>query len=106
MDGQKLNMAVGLSMVYLDYQIVNEMRKVKKNEVVKQSFRKELKKKIAFQLTDSLGGLRDILGDTKFNNRVQKASKLLSAGIKNKKAALLEKDVPNPVPDPKTSVAL
>ena len=82
------------------------MRKAKKNDIVKQSFKKGLKKKIAFQLTDSLGGLRDILGDTKFNNRVQKASRLLSAGIKNKKAALLEKEATNPAPEPKTSVAL
>jgi len=76
------------------------MRKAKKNVIVKQSFKKELKKKIAFQLTDSLGELRDILGDTKFNNRVQKASRLLSAGIKkNKKAALIKKDESSSVPE-------
>ena len=81
------------------------MRKTKKNDIVKQSFRKELKKKIAFQLTDSLGELKGILGDAKFNNRVQKASKLLSAGIKNKKAALLQKNEVNVVPGRESTVA-
>jgi len=80
------------------------MRKTKKNDIVKQSFRKELKKKIAFQLTDSLGELKDILGDSKFNNRVQKASKLLSAGIKKKKAALIKKDVSSSVAEAESPV--
>ena len=80
------------------------MRKTKKNDIVKQSFRKELKKKIAFQLTDSLGELKGILGDAKFNNRVQKASKLLSAGIKNKKAALLQKNEVNVAPERESTV--
>jgi hypothetical protein len=80
------------------------MRKAKKNDVVKQSFKKELKKKIAFKLTDSLGELKDILGESKFNNRIQKASKLLSSGIKNKKAALLRNDEANSVPEGESSV--
>ena len=62
------------------------MKKAKNNDVVKHSLKKELKKKIAFQLTDTLVELKNILGDKKFNNRIRKASKLLSSGIKNKKA--------------------
>ena len=36
-------------------------------------------------LTTVLSGLKDILGDKKFESRIEKAAKLLSAGIKPKK---------------------
>ena len=54
------------------------MRKAKKDLLAKQSFKKELKKQIAFQLTNHLGDLKSLMGDKKFEARVRKASKLLS----------------------------
>lgn len=63
------------------------MGKSKKTKVVKQSFKKELKKQIAFQLTNSLGELKTLLGDKKFSSRIRKASKLLSSGVKVKSTA-------------------
>jgi hypothetical protein len=60
------------------------MSKSKKNNVVKQSFRKELKKQIAFQLTNNLEELKTLLGDKKFSTRIRKATKLLSSGVKEK----------------------
>ncbi len=61
------------------------MSKPKKAIEVKQSFKKDLKKKIAFQLTNNLEELKTMLGDKKFNTRIRKASKLLSSGIKKSK---------------------
>lgn len=58
------------------------MSKAKKDKIVKQSFKKDLKKQIAFQLTNNLVELKSILGDKKFDTRIRKASKLLSSGIK------------------------
>ncbi len=59
------------------------MSKIKATEK-KVSLKKEIKKKIALQLTSSLEELKLLLGDKKFNARIQKASRILSAGIKAK----------------------
>jgi len=67
------------------------MRKAKKDLLAKQSFKKELKKQIAFQLTNHLGELKSILGDKKFEARVRKASKLLSSGVKKQETDGSEK---------------
>ena len=67
------------------------MRKAKKDLLAKQSFKKELKKQIAFQLTNHLGDLKSLMGDKKFEARVRKASKLLSSGVKKQKPDASEK---------------
>lgn len=59
------------------------MSKVK-TTVKKVSLKKEMKKKIALQLTSSLEELKTLLGDKKFSTRIRKATRVLSAGIKAK----------------------
>jgi|KBSSwiStaDraftv2_1062776.scaffolds.fasta_scaffold1269019_1 hypothetical protein len=61
------------------------MSKAKKNA------RKELRTKIAERLTINFGDLKERISEKKFERRIQKASKLLSQGIKLEKAAKPEK---------------
>lgn len=51
----------------------------------KISRKKQVHMEITETLTTVLSGLKDILGDKKFESRIEKAAKLLSAGIKPKK---------------------
>ena len=61
------------------------MSKAKKNA------RKELRTKIAERLTINFGDLKERISEKKFERRIQKASKLLSQGIKLEKAVKPEK---------------
>ena len=48
------------------------------------SLKKEIYQQITGQLSTSLPGIKEILGEKKFDSRIKKAAKLLSAGIKEK----------------------
>jgi len=48
------------------------------------SLKKEIYQQLTEQLTTSLPGIKEILGEKKFESRIKKAAKLLSAGIKEK----------------------
>ena len=61
------------------------MSKAKKNA------RKELRTKIAERLTINFGDLKERISEKKFERRIQKASKLLSQGVKLEKTAKPEK---------------
>ena len=60
------------------------MAKGKKKETKPISRKKEIQQQLITQLSTSLPGLKDILGDKKFEIRIRKAAKLLSEGIKDK----------------------
>ena len=60
------------------------MAKDKKEKAKPISRKKEIHLQLVAQLSSSLAGLKDILGEKKFNSRVRKAARLLSAGIKEK----------------------
>lgn len=60
------------------------MAKGKKKDVKPISRKKELYQQLITQLATSLPGLKEILGDKKFENRIKKAAKLLGEGIKEK----------------------
>ncbi|MEP7373158.1 MAG: hypothetical protein ABI675_07170 [Chitinophagaceae bacterium] len=60
------------------------MTKIKKNEIKYISRKKEIRQQLISQLATSLPGLKEILGDKKFESRIKKAAKLLSEGIKQK----------------------
>ena len=51
----------------------------------KISRKKQVHMEITESLTTALAGLKDILGEKKFESRIEKAARLLSAGIKPKK---------------------
>jgi len=51
----------------------------------KISRKKQVHMEITETLTNALSGLKDILGEKKFESRIEKAARLLSAGIKPKK---------------------
>ena len=51
----------------------------------KLSFKKQVNLEIIETLTVSLPRLKEILGEKKFEGRIEKAAKLLSAGVKEKK---------------------
>jgi hypothetical protein len=57
----------------------------------KKTARKEFRSKIAERLITSFGDLKERISEKKFERRIQKASKLLSQGIKLEKAAKPEK---------------
>jgi len=57
----------------------------------KKSARKEFRTKIAERLSTSFGDLKERISEKKFERRIQKASKLLSQGVKLEKAAKPEK---------------
>ena len=46
--------------------------------------KKEIYQQITGQLSTSLPGIKDILGEKKFDRRIKKAAKILSEGIKEK----------------------
>lgn len=48
------------------------------------SLKKEIYQQLTEQLTTSLPGIKEILGEKKFDSRIKKAAKLLSEGIKEK----------------------
>ena len=60
------------------------MAKSKKEYAKIISRKKEIQQELVTQLTISLPGLKEILGDKKFASRIKKASKLLSEGIQEK----------------------
>ena len=51
----------------------------------KISRKKQVQLEITETLRTALAGLRDLLGEKKFESRLSKVAKLLSAGIKDKK---------------------
>jgi len=57
----------------------------------KKSARKEFRTKIAERLSTSFGDLKERISEKKFERRIQKASKLLSQGVKLEKTAKPEK---------------
>ena len=50
------------------------------------SLKKEIYQQLTGQLSTSLPSIKELLGEKKFESRVKKAAKLLSAGIKDKAA--------------------
>lgn len=60
------------------------MAKGKKKDLKPISQKKEIQQQLINQLSTSLPGLKDLLGDKKFEIRIRKAAKLLSEGIKDK----------------------
>jgi hypothetical protein len=66
------------------------MAKSKKIKYI--SGKKELRQQLISQLTKSLPGLKEILGDKKFETRIKKAAKLLSEGIKDKSSKKLKQE--------------
>lgn len=60
------------------------MAKGKKKDIKPISRKKEIHQQLITQLSTSLPGLKEILGDKKFEIRIRKAAKLLSVGIKDK----------------------
>ena len=60
------------------------MAKANKKEIKPISRKKEIQLQLITQLSTSLPGLKDLLGDKKFEIRIRKAAKLLSVGIKDK----------------------
>ncbi|WP_118973877.1 hypothetical protein [Taibaiella koreensis] len=62
--------------------------------------KKVLKEEVTFQLEQALGKLKDFLGERKFNSRVKKAVKLLTAGIDNSDKPA-RKEEPAVPPQPK-----
>ena len=72
------------------------MAKAKKNETKPISRKKEIQQQLITQLSTSLPGLKDLLGDKKFEIRIRKAAKLLSEGIKDKGSKKIERAKKNP----------
>ncbi|WP_118974929.1 hypothetical protein [Taibaiella koreensis] len=64
--------------------------------------KKILQKEIAYQLENSLGKLKDLLGEKKFNSRINKAVKLFTEGIKTDEKKP-KKGIVNPIPTNKTT---
>ena len=60
------------------------MAKTKLKSTKSISLKKEINQQLTAQLTTSLPALKEILGEKKFENRIKKAAKLLSDGIKEK----------------------
>jgi len=68
------------------------MEKTKQKPEKKVSFKKKLPQQITATLDSSLSGLKDILGQKKFDSRIRKAAKLLSEGIKENATQKVKKD--------------
>jgi len=68
------------------------MEKIKAKNGEKISFKKRLQHQITSALVTSLPGLKDILGEKKFDGRIRKAAKLLSEGIKENDTQKVRKD--------------
>ena len=60
------------------------MAKDKSQNGKKISFKKEIYQQITGQLSTTLQGIKEILGEKKFERRIKKAARLLSEGIKEK----------------------
>jgi len=60
------------------------MAKGKKKDLKPISRKKEIQQQLINQLSTSLPGLKDLLGDKKFESRIRKAARLLSEGIEEK----------------------
>ena len=58
------------------------MSTAKTQEKKKGNSKKGTRKEISTQLTNALGSLKEALGEKKFERRIKKATKLLTAGIK------------------------
>jgi hypothetical protein len=62
------------------------------NKKEKEPKKISLKKQVALEVTQTLSAalphLKEILGEKKFQNRIEKAAKRLSAGVKEKKEKL------------------
>lgn len=67
-----------------NYKLHKTMAKSKTKAVKSISLKKEINQQLTSQLTTSLPGLKEILGEKKFENRIKKAAKLLSDGIREK----------------------
>jgi hypothetical protein len=73
------------------------MAKAKKKEIKPISRKKEIQQQLIIQLSTSLPGLKDILGDKKFESRIRKAASLLSEGVKDKVAKKVKQEKKKPV---------
>lgn len=62
------------------------MSKAKTDKKKIPSAKKQAQEQILQQLSVALPGLKDILGEKKFSTRIKKAAKVLSAGVKARKA--------------------
>ena len=60
------------------------MGKTDSKSATKISSKKKFQQQIFDNLATSLQGLKEILGEKKFDSRIRKAAKLLSQGIKEK----------------------
>jgi hypothetical protein len=60
------------------------MGKNKKSKEATPSVKKQFREKITFQLSTSLAELKGLIGEKKFNARIEKASRLFSSGIRKK----------------------
>ncbi|MBO9562719.1 MAG: hypothetical protein J7621_08100 [Niastella sp.] len=56
----------------------------KKAEAQPANDKKSARKEISIQLTSALNSLKETLGEKKFERRIKKAARLLTAGIKTK----------------------
>jgi hypothetical protein len=61
------------------------MAKTKLVKIKVASAKKQTYEQVVKQLAEALPGLKDLLGEKKFEKRIKKAAKLLSAGVKPKK---------------------
>jgi len=85
------------------------MAKNKTKKIKSPSFRKVIRRQITDQLQSALIPLKDKMNEKKFERRIKKAAKLLTAGIKADSAKEIKikapkenKPVPNkPVPEAK-----
>ena len=68
------------------------MEKTKTKNEKKISFKKKLQQEITATLHSSLTGLKEILGEKKFDDRIRKAAKLLSEGVKETGTQKVKKD--------------
>jgi len=60
------------------------MSTVKAQEKKNGHTKKDTRKEISTQLVGALAGLKETLGEKKFERRIKKAARLLTAGIKTK----------------------
>jgi hypothetical protein len=56
----------------------------KKAEAQQATGKKSARKEVSLQLTSALNDLKETLGEKKFERRIKKAARLLTAGIKTK----------------------
>ena len=73
------------------------MAKSEKKDIKLISRKKEIQQQLITQLATSLPGLKELLGDKKFETRITKAAKLLSEGIKEKASKKIKQEKKKPV---------